>query len=523
MPTISQDAQGNRYVPAPDGSFRRLTPEEEAAMDTSPLAAFFASGAKGTQDLVNAAGIGAGAMTGSSDIVQQQMQAMQQRQQLFDPLQRMQPGPTTGGELILNPLNLAGMGGGRAAMEMGSQALLGRAGGRMAQRVQAFIERQLAQRETQAAEAQALRGLRSVGAAEQAPEGMVGDVVTGSRTLNATQREALKHIDKPPGEPGAINLQLLPGEAAGDPSMKAAIGSDPDLLAAFEPELSARRQEAQRVITQSLGVPEDSPFTDTILTLAEDTYGPKFDAVQNAVTKPVTLSEPGQTVAGMSLDAYEKLAIDVSKPLAGEELFTVRRNLQELATSQAKAGDYTALKQTRRALDEIEKHISDQLTPELKALQSEANGNFRTKLLLEAGQVFGKSGEVNLATAYNWARKIYGKRFRSYGRRPGITDQESQMLDFIKASNAFPAPVGNSGTPFNWLSVQGVRDLLKNPLKVFADQGAARFMRRQADSAQRRINPAGYWRTPDAAGVLPQRPAATSPAAPPLAEPRAPQ
>ena len=483
MPTIITDQAGNKYIPQNDGTVRRLSPEEEQALDTSPLAAFWQGGAKGTSDLANMAGMGAAAMTGNSGLVQQQQQNMAQRQQAYEPLSQMQPGPTMGGEVILNPLSLVGFGVGRAGMEGASQALAGR----MSARVQQRAEQQMAQRQAQ----QGMQGLRSVGAAEQSPQSLMASMVNAPNELNATQREIAARLALDPSDPLAIPYQTVPGQLVGGRETLTQVTTHPALIQAFEPENLANVATVERLFKQGLGVPDEAAFTSDILNLAETTYGAKYNAVRDAL-KPITLSEGSQELAAQGLGPISKRVVDVTGPLDGEQLFEVRRGLGDLMVKAAVDGDRVAQRAVGQALDEINTAMEQQLSGEMKALLQEANGNFRIKLLLDAGQVFGKSGEVNVKTAFNYADKIYGKRFRGLGPQTGLQPAESKLLDFIKASVAFPESFGNSGTAPRLFSLQGVMGAARNPAAAVERFTVGVAGRRNADLNMAQVNPAGY-------------------------------
>ena len=487
MPTIITDGAGNKYIPQNDGTVRRLSPEEEQALDTSPLSAFWQGGVKGTSDLANMAGIGAAAMTGNSGQVQQQQQNMAQRQQAYEPLSQMQPGPSMGGEMILNPLNLAGLGGGRAGMEGASQALAGR----MSARVQQRAEQQMAQRQAQQQGQQAMQGLRSVGAAEQSPASLMASMVNAPNELNATQREIAARLALDPDDPLAIPYQTVPGQLVGGRETLTQVTTHPALIQAFEPENLANVATVERLFKQGLGVPDEAAFTSDILNLAETTYGAKYDAVRDALT-PITLSDGSQELAAQGLGPISRRVLDVTGPLDGEQLFEVRRGLGDLMVKAAADGDRVAQRAVGQALDEINTAMEQQLTGEMRALLQEANGNFRIKLLLDAGQVFGKAGEVNVKTAFNYADKIYGKRFRSLGPRPGLQPAEAKLLDFIKASVAFPESFGNTGTAPRLFSLQGLMAGARAPAATLERFTVGLTGRRNADLNMAQVNPAGY-------------------------------
>ena len=297
-------------------------------------------------------------------------------------------------------------------------------------------------------------GLRSVGAAEQSPRGFIDSMVNSPNELTDQQAEIARRMGLPSSDPNHINWQTVPGELVGGQDMALATSTDPALIEAFAPEKAANFRTLEAAFKDGLGVPQSSGFTDDIMTQSEQLYGAKYDAVRDAITQPVTIPEQFHDVATDGLGRMNKRLIDPTQPLTAEQLFTVRRGASQQATKAAQAGDGTAVEEYAQLVDFINAEMEAQLSGEQLALLQEANGNFRTRLLLDSGQVFGKDGQVNLRTAASYADKIYGKRYRGLGPKPGLQPAETRLLDLLKTASSFPQSVGNSGTAARQLSVR---------------------------------------------------------------------
>lgn len=468
-----------------NGQWRPASDQEQQQMAAGPLATAgqaFGNAAVGAAQFALRGLSGSpeygGGDTALDPLAASQQAQMQQRAAMYPMASDIGAGAYLAAETAATG-GLAGMGG------------LVRAGGRkvgtMAERVAEAIPT-AANRQAMAARRagrvlQAEAGPNSVGAAETSLKNQAMNVINEPSALTDQQRAVQAQLQS-----GAIDFETIPGQLVGGRQTLSGITSHAPSLAEFSPEMAANYTTGTNLFKRGMGLPDDTQFTMDILSKGEQTAGAKFDAVRDAVTEPIQLSEAAQEVATPALDAYSRRAMDLTKPLPGGEALEVRSKLGELSRTQGQNGDYAALQGTLKAIDEIDEAVARQLTPAQLAVQQEAKANWRVKLLLDTGQVFGKDGKINLRTAYNAADKIYGKRFRGFGPQAGLSAEESKLLDWIKAANAFPEAVGNSGTAERLLSVRS----MMNPVQATKDIIVAKGTRARADLDMQRVNPAGY-------------------------------
>jgi hypothetical protein len=209
---------------------------------------------------------------------------------------------------------------------------------------------------------------------------------------------------------------------------------------------------------------------------------PEFEAVREAIQAPVTLSAPGREIADPLLSSYQRNAMDTAGELSGQEIMEVRSRLSEQASGLFKKGEYTAGMDAVRVIQEIDDQITPQLGPEMLERWRTAQGRWKFKVFLEAGQTLGQKGEINIRSAGTSAKKIFGKDFRGFsdpvtGRRGGLSPETSRALDWIKVSQAFADNLGDSGTAGRTRAIQ----LLTNPKDYAKSAMIGRIIRRQAD------------------------------------------
>ena len=480
------DREGRKYKPTPRGTWEPLTEQEMAAEETGGVQAFLAQGPRAALDLNDLmAQVNPLARMGSPEGYQPPLDRaagnMAERGRQFEPLDRAQAGPSMAGQILLDPIDLAAGGLVKGGVGMAGRAVRGR----MADRVQAQAQRGAAAR---AAQVGADGGLRSVGAAEttSGPRRIWNDLVdeynrvttefTTPMELNDTQLAAIPVMAR-------IGFQALPGQLRGSRLMLEGIKSDPLLRQAVEPELMANRQGLERAIKRGLGLPETTAFTDdALLSGAEDLLGPEFDAVREAVTQPVTLSAAGREIADPMLSSYQRRAMDTEGALSGSELMEIRSRLSRQASELFKKGEYNAGTDVVDVINEIDRAIEPQLGPELLERWRTAQGRWRFKVFLEAGQTLGSKGEINIRSAGTAAKKIFGKDFRGFsdpatGRRGNLTAETSEALDWVKVGQAFADNIGDSGTAGRTRSIQ----LLTSPVEYGKSAMIGRIIRRQAD------------------------------------------
>jgi hypothetical protein len=479
---VITDRQGRRWHATPDGTWRPEQGAEIAAGETGAGQAFAAQGARVSAnlfDLMSAGNPFAYQGTSGLDeikaIAAGPLNRLGNREALFEPLDQAQGGASAAGQLLMDPLNVAaGLG----------KPLAGAVRSRMAERV----AQALRERAARSGEAATEDGARSVGAAEARPGSAsvwrgfhdeytrIANEFTQPMDLNDLQRAAVPQAQR-------IGFQLLPGQTSGSKLMLEGIKSDPLLRQAVEPELRANRAGVEAAIKDGLGVPQGTPFTDDVLNVAEEIQGAEFDAVREAITAPVQLSEAAREIADPMLSAFQRRAIDTEGALSGSELMEVRSRVAAKSRELFKDGQYNAGMDAVDVVNEIDGQITQQLTgTDLLERWRTAQSHWRFKVFLEAGQTIGQTGELNLRSAATSAKKIFGKDWRGFsdpttGRRGNLSAETSRALDWVKVSQAFADNVGNSGTATRSRAIE----LLTSPKEYAKSAMIGRIIRRQAD------------------------------------------
>lgn len=479
------DAQGRKWKPTPQGTWEPLTEQELAAEETSAAQAFLAQGprtALNLNDFISQVNPLArmGSPEGYQGPIDQAGANLQSREEQFAPLDRAQAGPSMAGQILLDPVDLVSGGVVGLGVRGAGRAIRGRMAERVLARGQAGAVRAGAAVAgdglTSAGAAEATVGPRSVWRSFSDEYDRVTQEFTTPMELNDLQEAAVPHMAR-------IGFQPLPGQLRGSKLMLEGIKSDPLLRAAVEPELIANREGLERAIKAGLGLPDTTPFTDdALLTGAEDLLGPEFDAVRDAIRQPVRLSEAGREIADPMLSSYQRRAMDTGGELTGQEVMEVRSRLSKQASELFKKGEYTAGTDVVDVINELDAAIEPQLGPELLERWRTAQGRWRFKVFLEAGQTLGQKGEINLRSAGTAAKKIFGKDFRGFsdpvtGRRGNLSPETSLALDWVKVGQAFSDNLGDSGTAGRTRAMQ----LLTNPKEYAKSAMIGRIIRRQAD------------------------------------------
>lgn len=478
MATTRIDADGNLYRLDLSGRWRPVTPAEQAALETSPVQAFLAQLPRTALDMRDLGTAGIGLATGTPPMTQDAMRRLAEREAQFAPLDELRPGPSGGGQFLLDPVDLLTAGGVTGAAVLGQRYLRGQLQRRVQQTIRGAAARVGGMADNATRAAGDRLAARSVGAAENTGGGLLDEVTrlanefTTPMELTDAQRAAIPTMRR-------IGFQELPGQLSGSRLMLEGIKSNPVLRQAVEAELVANREGLERAFKAALGVPDATPFTDDILNVAEDVIGGRFDAVRDSITAPVRLSEAAQEIADPALSAYQRRAINLADGLPADQIMEVRSRLNQTSRDLFRKGEYTAGMDVVQAIDEIDDAIGQQIGEAGQALWRQAREQWKLLKLLESGQVIGMTGELNIRSANTAAKKLFTRAYRGFPEagRAGLLPETSQALDWLKVSATFADNVGTSGTSERMAAMR----LLTNPREYAKAKIVERLIRAQAD------------------------------------------
>lgn len=498
MPLTRTDAQGNVYVPTAAGTWRPVTPEEQAALDTSPGQAFMAGPVRSIMDTVELMAQGQAAYARRGDVAQELAQRSASRAEQFAPLEWAQGGPMLGGEMLLDPLNLVGAGGAGAVTRQG----VGAARRTMAERV---LQRARPAAERAAGRAQASAGLGgdSVGAAaaDVPMQGRAADVIdrTFADLMSGPELTADQARLLPQGE--ALGFEELPGmRGRADSPGRMFLGamlSRPDVRYAVQDTLENNAALIERLAMDALQAP-GVPFGRGGLAEARAALGRRFDAVRDALPETVTLPagwvERARNLRG-GLSTELAAVIDpvmgagdeaAEYTISRSDLMSLRSDLNlvasDLATTPGRRLAGNRIGDLSRDLDRL---IADNLGPEMAQEWQRTREAWLVSELLGAKGVIQPDGSISWRTVRGVLDRELPDAYRDVlteGTKRGRLSPELQrFMTAVDYANAFGDLVPNSGTATRMAAQMNTRQMLQG-------QALRWYFRRQRD----RLNAARY-------------------------------
>jgi hypothetical protein len=405
--------------------------------------------------------------------VGQATQELQDRNDLFRPLDAAQPGATALGRLYLDPVNAAGLGVGAK-----------RAGQGILARAQARAQQMASQAAAQPAAAGTFGGssggAASTGAAEAAAgaEGsflrrQLGRVGWGRDLVRLTD-ELFQAAPMTPDQRGLIpvadrlGFQFLPGQREGNQLLNQLATSDPLVQLSLQGPMSANRQGLRRALSRAIGINGDDFSTD-LLGAAVDRAGAGFDDVGQAIGQRALPAEIVKRVQALSANS-PFMEIDDAAALTGRQLMALRSKIDDISRAAWQAGSKQEFglapyaDNTLDMLDDfIEQGLRDQGDDAVLTMWRETQQRWKNIKVVESPGVIGMSREINPRSLDTAMRRYYkGPYLRQLtgeeGRRAGLLPETRELMDWARVTGAFADNLPNSGTPYRTALLQMAKD-----------------------------------------------------------------
>jgi hypothetical protein len=412
--------------------------------------------------------------------VTQATQALQDRNELFSPLDAAQPGATALGRLYLDPVNAASMAVG--AKRLG-QSMLQRSMARAQQLAGQVATQQAAPGATVTSNAAAAPG--TVGASSAGRAGVVADAegsfirrqlgrVGWGRDLVRLTDELFQSAPMTPDQRALIpvadriGFQFLPGQREGNQLLNQLATSDPLVQLSLQGPMSANRQGLRAALMRAIGINADDFSTD-LLGAAVDQARQGFDDVAAAIGKVTLPDDIAQRVTRLAADS-PYLQIDDATTLTGRQLMALRSKVDEISRAAWQAGRTAPVGQAEFAdatVDMLDDLIAAQLRDQgddavLQAWRT-TQQRWKNIKVAESPGVISMAREINPRSLDTAMRRYYKSAYLRQltgeeGRRAGLLPETRQLMDWARVTGAFADNLPNSGTPYRTALLQMAKD-----------------------------------------------------------------
>lgn len=476
---ITQQLPDGRTAILTREGWRLATDADLLAMETPAWQAAIMSGLRSAMDTSNLLTLvnpftWMGGPEVREQAVAQATQEMQDRSDLFSPLDAAQPGATALGRLYLDPVSVAGIGVG--AKRLGQSMLQ-----RSLVRAQQLAGQVTAQQATPGTFGASSVGAASVGGATEAAARAEGSFIRRQLGRVGWGRDLVRLTDElfqsAPMTPDQralipvaerIGFQFLPGQREGNQLLNQLATSDPLVQLALQGPMAANRRGLRAALMRAIGINADDFSTD-LLGAAVDQVRQGFDDVANAIGKVTLPDDIAQRVTMLAADS-PYLQIDDATTLTGRQLMALRSKIDEISRAAWQAGRTAPVGQAEFAdatVDMLDDLIAAQLRDKgdqavLTAWRT-AQQRWKNIKVAESPGVIGMSREINPRSLDTAMRRYYKSAYLRQltgeeGRRAGLLPETRELMDWARVTGAFADNVPNSGTPYRTALLQMAKD-----------------------------------------------------------------